>query len=179
MERGAEERDGAWHFRLSERVPRDTRKSRELEGLAVFVRRVIEEGPEPRPADLRGGVGDGLNDSLQRDLGCEDPARLVQQLQYPGLVAQRLLDGLVDCDFCARSRDVQRLALLVAERLRLARNPMDAAIRPDHPVLHVEVGAVASALRDTFGHGRAIAGVNGFDERFNARMRSRSPASAI
>ena len=93
------------------------------------VRGVVEEGAEPGAADLRGRVGDRLQQRSQLELR-RAARRCVQDLQHPRLFAQRLLGRLQPRDVAAGAGHVERRAVGVAHQRRLDRQPADGR-RPD------------------------------------------------
>ena len=76
-ERGREERRVPRRAKLLECLLRRTRERVEVVA-ALVVGRVVEEGPELGTRQLRGRVGEGLEQPLEVELGREDPPHRVE-----------------------------------------------------------------------------------------------------
>ena len=114
-----EQGGGARVAQALEGCARRARQREEHEGVAGFVGDVVEEGAEARGAELRRGIGHGLQQRLQLEVGREGRAGLVEHLEDARLVPQCLFAAPLRCDV-TEAEDAAEVLLGDDQRLREA-----------------------------------------------------------
>src|ERR1043165_6676229 len=77
-----------------EGLPRSSREAIKLEGFALLAANVVEKSAELGAAQLRAGVGDGLDELFDVELRGDGLTGAVVQLQDPGFIPEHLLGVL-------------------------------------------------------------------------------------